>query len=161
MGSFMISEGIVLIAAVIIAAGFSVVVLNQMGIFQSTFSTASSAERDIALTKIKTVYATNTSSSEVEVWVKNVGSNQITSLDKMDVYFGKLSSLQLIPYVASGSTSPSWNYTNTGSSSTVWQMTDTLQIKIACGCTITPNVSYGITIATPNGVSDDYVFSVS
>jgi hypothetical protein len=157
----MISEGLILIVGVIVAAGFSVVVLNQMGIFQSTLKTAAGVERDIALTKIKTIYATNTSSSDIRLWAKNIGTNQINSLDKMDVYFGKMGSLQRISYDATGSISPYWNFTNTGASASVWQVKDAIQIDVACGCELVKDVNYLVRISAPNGVGDDYVFSVS
>jgi flagellar protein FlaG len=161
MGSFMISEGIILMVAMIVTAGFSVMILNQMGVFQSTFNTATAVERDIALTKIKTIYATNSSSSQIQVWVKNIGTNQVTSLDKMDVYFGRLGSSQRISYDSTAMTTPSWNYTNTGASASVWQIKDTLQIDIECGCELSRDVNYAVKVSAPNGVGDDYVFSIS
>ncbi|MEW6604436.1 MAG: hypothetical protein AB1351_07065 [Thermoproteota archaeon] len=156
MGSLIISEGIILIASIIIAAGFSVTVLNQMGVFKSTLATAGAAEKEIALTRIKVLYATNSSDSQVDLWVKNIGTNQIVALDKVDVYFGGLNYVQLIPY---NSTSvPSWEYAEP---ETVWPAKETVEINISYDSTLERNVNYVVRISTPNGVSDDYIFSIS
>jgi flagellar protein FlaG len=157
MGSLIISEGIILIASIIIAAGFSVTVLNQMGVFKSTLASAGAAEKEIALTRIKILYATNSSSTQVDVWVKNIGTNQIVSLNKMDVYLGKLNSVQGIPYNAASP--PKWTYTN--SNGNVWQQKDTIKITVTLNNSLETNSNYMVRIATPNGISDDYIFSIS
>lgn len=156
MGSLIISEGIILIASIIIAAGFSVTVLNQMGVFKSTLATAGAAEKEIALTRIKVLYATNSSDSQVDLWVKNIGTNQIVALDKVDVYFGELNYVQLIPYNATSP--PSWGYAEPGN---VWPAKETVEINISYDGTLERNVNYAVRISTPNGVSDDYIFSIS
>lgn len=156
MGSLIISEGIILIASIIIAAGFTVTVLNQMGVFKSTLATAGAAEKEIALTRIKVIYATNSSDSQVDLWVKNIGANQIVALDKVDVYFGELNYLQRIPY--NGTSAPSWEYAE---SSNTWSAKDTIEINISYDNTLERNVNYVLRISTPNGVSDDYIFSIS
>jgi hypothetical protein len=156
MGSLIISEGIILIASIIIAAGFTVTVLNQMGIFKSTLATAGSAEKEIALTRIKVLYATNSSDNQIDLWVKNIGANQIVALDKVDVYFGKLSYVQMIPY--NGTSAPSWEY---AAPSSTWSTKDTVEINISYDSTLERNVNYVVRISTPNGVSDDYIFSIS
>lgn len=156
MGSLIISEGIILIASIIIAAGFSVTVLNQMGVFKATLATAGATQKEIALTSIKTIYATNSSSTQVKVWVKNIGGNQIAPIDKMDVYFGKLNYAQRINYNGSA---PSWTFTS--SNGNVWQSKDTIQITITYDSTLEKNVNYVLRVASPNGVSDDYIFSIS
>jgi hypothetical protein len=157
VGSLIISEGIILIASIIIAAGFSVTVLNQMGIFRSTLATAGAAEKEIALTRIKVIYATNSSDSQVDIWVKNIGTNQIVALDKMDVYFGKLNYVQSIPY--NETSSPSWTFSNLDGN--IWPQKETIQLSISYDGTLERNVNYLARISTPNGVSDDYIFSIS
>jgi len=157
VGSLIISEGIILIASIIIAAGFSVTVLNQMGVFKATLATAGATQKEIALTSIKTIYATNTSSTDIKVWVKNIGANQIAPIDKIDVYFGKLNYAQRITY--NGDSSPSWTFTN--SNGNVWQSKDTIQITITYDNALQKNINYVLRISTPNGVSDDYIFSIS
>ena len=156
MGAFIISEGIVLIVSVIMAAGFSAVVLNQMGIFQSALSTTASANKDIALTKIKIIYATNSSSNQVNIWAKNIGSSPIKGLDKVDVFFGQMDYVQRIPY--NQVATPTWNYSSAGQ---VWQIKDTVQINIHTNSTLAKDTPYVARISSPNGVGDEYIFSIS
>lgn len=155
MVSAPITEGIILIGAVIMAAGFSAVVMGNAGAFQSAFSAATTVEKNIVLTKIKVLYATNSSSTTASVWVKNIGSNPISSVDNVDVYFGKIGSTTRIPY-NSGS-EPQWTYS---APLTLWQTKDTVQINISLDQPLESNTTYTIRITTPNGVSDDYLFSV-
>ena len=155
MGAFIISEGIVLIASVIVAAGFSAMVLNQMGIFHSSLSSTSAAEKDITLTKIKIIYASNSSSTQLSIWIKNIGSTPIKSPDNVDVFFGTINNVQRIPYNSGGS--PTWVYP---APVTVWQLKDTVQIDLTTS-SLQKNVAYLIKVAAPNGVTDEYVFSIS
>ncbi len=157
MGSVAMSEGIMLIASITVAAGISVVVLNQMGVLQSSIVQTSSREKEVTLTKIKTLYVANTSSTTFSVWAKNVGSADINSLDRMDLYFGKVGSARQISH-NSGS-APSWTLNDPSIKS--WRMMDTLQINVINDTPLEPNTTYFVRIVTPNGISDDYVFSVS
>jgi hypothetical protein len=157
MGSVAMSEGIILIASITVAAGISMVVLNQMGILQSTIAQSSAREKEITLTKIKILYASNSSSNEFNVWAKNIGSTEITSLDRIDVYFGKVGSARQIPY-NSGSP-PSWLLSDASIRS--WHIMDTLQINVTNDVPLESNTTYFIRLVTPNGISDDYVFSIS
>lgn len=156
MGAFIISEGIVLIVSVIMAAGFGAVVLNQMGIFQSVLSSSAAANRDIALTKVKIVYVANVSSTQVTVWAKNIGLTPITGLSNVDVYFGQMNYVQRIPY--NQSSGPSWVYPQPVQ---VWQVKDTLQFNINTNSTLSKDTTYVARIAAPNGIADEYIFSIS
>lgn len=158
MVSVIISEGILLIASITVAAGLSAVVMNKVGSFQSVFSSLAEANKEEALTKIKIIYATNSSSAVVNVWVKNTGISPIKNLENTDVYFGKIGSVQRIPY--SSESLPTWNYVGMASM-LEWQVRDTVQIKITLDNTLQTNVTYMLRIATSNGVSDDYMFSIS
>ena len=156
MVSVVISEGIILVTAIIIAAGFSVTILNQMGLFKSTIVSAGATEKEIALTRIKILYATNSSSNDVKIWVKNIGSNPVVGLNKADVYFGKLNYVERIPY--NHTSSPTWVYASgTGSQ---WHPKDTLEFDVTSNSTLESSMTYVVRVATPNGVSDDYIFSL-
>jgi flagellar protein FlaG len=156
MVSAPITEGILLIGAVIMAAGISAAVMGHAGVFQSAFSTATSAEKDIILTKIKILYATNSSSTTATVWVKNIGSNPITGVENVDVYFGKIGSITRIPY--NTGSAPQWTF---AAPVNVWQTKDTVQLNISLDQPLAQNTTYSIRVSAPNGVSDDYVFSTS
>lgn len=156
MGSLIISEGIILIASIIIAAGFTVTVLNQMGVFKSTLAVASAAEKEIALTRIKVLYAANSSDTQVDLWVKNIGTSQIVALDNVDIYFGELNYVQRIPYNATSGLS--WEYASAG---ITWPAKETMEMNITLDSALERNVNYMVRISTSNGVSDDYIFSIS
>ncbi len=157
MASLIISEGIILVASIIIAAGFSATVLNQMGVFKSTLIAAGAAEKEIALTRIKVIYATNSSSSDVKIWVKNIGLNPVAGLDRVDVFFGRLNYLERIPYDEVAA--PTWVYAN--GTGTQWQSKETIEIDVTSDNTLETGVTYVVRVATPNGISDDYIFSIS
>jgi hypothetical protein len=151
------SEGIILIASITVAAGISVVVLNQMGILQSTIIQSNAKEKDITLTRIKILYVSNTSSNVFSVWAKNIGSTDIASLDRIDIYFGKVGSARHIPY--NSVSPPSWVISDASVKS--WRIMDTLQIDVTNDIPLEINTTYFIRLVTPNGISDDYVFSIS
>jgi len=152
MASVVFSEAILIIASVIIAAALAGVIMNKAGMFSSTFTVSSETQKNILLTKIKVIYATN-SSSTVNAWIKNIGSYPVTSPQSVDVYFGPLGSVQRIPY---GSGSTTWTY---NSPVLVWNSTNTVQINIVNSAPLQKNTVYQLQVTTPNGVSDDYFMS--
>lgn len=149
------SEGILLIASVILAAGLSTMAISKVGVFQSAFTATSENQKEITLTKIKVIYATNSSSTTVNTYVKNVGMSPINDPASVDIYFGQLGSVQWVPY--NNATAPKWVY---GTTPTVWQIKDTVRIDVTTSSALSKDVTYMVRITTPNGVSDDYIFSI-
>ena len=98
MASGIMSEAILIIASVTVASIVAGVVMNQVGIFESTFTATTEGQKDQLLTKVQIILATNTTDNQVVVWVKNTGVNPIGFLDKVDVYFGEITQIQRIPY---------------------------------------------------------------
>lgn len=160
MVSVAINEGLLLIASVIITAGITAAVFTQTGFLRSAFSMSTETQKEIALTKIQTLYASNSSSTVVNVWTKNIGTYPITGLSNVDVYFGQLGSAQRIPY-NSTSSAPKWVYDGSTPITTIWPTQTTIQIDITTSSSLVKNVPYDIRITTPNGVSSDYIFSIS
>ncbi|NDB62728.1 MAG: flagellin [Nitrososphaeria archaeon] len=156
MASVVVSETILIIASVIVAGALSATVLGQMSVFDSAFSAATESQKDIVLTKIKIIYATNTTDTKVSTWIKNVGMSSIKEPNLVDVYFGKLGSVQRIPY--NNGTVPTWNYS---APVNVWQIKETAQINIYYDTNLVKGSTYVIKATTPNGITDDHVFSVS
>ena len=156
MASTVVSETILIIASVIVAGALSATVLSQMSVFDSAFTASTESQKEMVLTKIKIIYATNTTSTKVATWIKNIGMNPIKEPNLVDVYFGKLGSIQRIPY--NTGTTPTWNYS---SSITTWQIKETAQINIYYDTNLVKNSTYVIKATTPNGIVDDHVFAVS
>jgi len=160
MASGIMSEAILIIASVVIAASVAGVVMNQVGVFESTFTATTEGQKDTLLTNFKIVMATNTTDDTVSIWVKNVGQNPISSLNKVDVYFGEIDQVQNIPY-NQGCVAPcpddTWKYDNIPDP--VWQIMNTTSINITDN-NIQRGVTYQVTVITPNGVSDEHIFSL-
>ena len=156
MASGVLSETILIIASVIAAAALAVTVMGQMSVFESAFSASTENQKEITLTKIKVIYVTNSTSSMATAWVKNIGMKPIDQPNSVDVYFGKLGSVQRIPY--NTGIVPTWNYS---SPTILWQTKDTAQINIYYDTDFLKNAPYVIKVITPNGISDDSIFSTS
>ena len=152
-------EAILIIASVVIATSVAAVVMSQIGVFESTFTATTEGQKDTMLTKVKIVLATNTTDNHVAVWVKNTGVNPIGSLDKFDIYFGEIDQIQRIPYdlVQNDLT---WQYaTPPGPPSPVWQKMETFALNVTDN-NLQKGVTYHVTVSTPNGVTDEHLFSL-
>lgn len=158
MASGLIGEAILIIASVIVAGSVAGVVLSQIGVFESSITQTSESQKDKLLTKIKIVYATNSSDNDVNIYVKNIGKQPLTSLDNMDVYFGPVNSADRYAYLEQTWQDDTWEFNST-STPTVWQSMETQQIDIN-ESSLTKSTTYEIQITTPQGVSDEYIFSI-
>jgi len=159
MASGIMSEAILIIASVVIATSIAGVVMNQVGVFQSTFTSTTENQKDIILTDLKIVYASgNDVGNYVNVWIKNVGVNPIVNANNTDVYFGQISQVKNYPHNKI-KTEDTWRW-NSPLPEPIWQISNTHSINIT-DAQITTGVTYQLTVTTPNGVSDEYIFSVS
>lgn len=155
MASAVFTETILIISSVIVASTLSITILSQTGTFQSTFESTSENLIDVSLTKIKIIYATNSSSNTIQAWVKNVGITPITTVNSTDVYFGNLGNVTRIPFDTD--ITSYWEY-NTPLS--VWKIKDTIQINIFYDTPVMKNTNYILKIVAPNGVTDEHIFSI-
>jgi len=157
MASGIMSEAILIIASVVIATSIAGVVMNQVGVFQSTFTATTESQKDIILTKVKIVYATNTTDNNVNIWIKNIGVNPVVNANNTDVYFGEINQVKNIPHIPSGG-EDTWRWDGP-LPQPVWQISETHSINIT-DADIIRGVTYQVTITTPNGVSDEHIFSL-
>ena len=156
------SEAILIIASVVIATSIAGVVMSQVGIFESTFTATSESQKDMMLTKVKIVYATNTTDNNVSIWVKNIGINPITDVDKLDVYYGEIDQVLNMVYTegciaADTCIDEEWDYDN--KPVPLWQIMDTFSLNIT-DFDLQKDVTYVVSITTPNGVTDEHIFSL-
>ncbi len=159
MAAGIMGEAILIIASVVIATSIAAVVMNQVGIFQSTFTATTEGQKEQLLTKVQIIMATNTTNTHVAIWVKNTGVNPIAFVDKFDVYFGQINQIQRIPYdlVQNDLT---WQYaTPPGPPTPVWQKMDTFALNVTDN-NLQKCVTYHVTVSTPNGVTDEHLFSL-
>ena len=160
MASGIMSEAILIIASVVIATAIAGVVMNQVGVFQSTFTATTESQKDIILTKVKIVYATGKTGagSFVNVWVKNIGVNTVVNANNTDVYFGEINQVKNYPH-NKNKLEDTWRW-DSPLPEPYWQISDTHSINIT-DANIQTGVTYQVTVTTPNGVSDEYIFSLS
>ena len=152
------SEGILIIASVVIATSVAGVVMSQVGVFESTFTATTEGQKDIMLTKVKIVYVTNTTDNQVNVWVKNIGINPVVDANNTDVYFGEINQVQRIPHNAKQEADDTWQWDGP-LPQPVWQLSETHSINIT-DLDLQPGVTYQVTVTTPNGVADEQIFSI-
>ena len=158
MASGIMSEGILIIASVVIATSIAGIVMSQVGVFESTFTATTENQKDIMLTNVKIVYATNTTAANVVVWVKNIGVNPIVDANKTDVYFGEINQVMNIPHDPDGN-EDTWRW-DAPLPQPIWQISDTHSINIT-DVDLVPGVTYQVTITTPNGVDDEEIFTIT
>lgn len=87
------------------------------------------------------------------VWVKNIGSSRISSIERCGVFFGPDGNFTRIPY---GTGNSHWTYEIEGDD-TEWDPTTTLKIIIDYEETL--DGRYFVKVVLPNGISDEYYFS--
>ena len=109
--------------------------------------------------RINIVHAANTADRlTVYLWVKNVGSSRIVSIEESDVFFGQEYDFARVPYVDdAGGSYPRWAYNI--ENDTEWKTGATLKITITYDSD--PGAgTYFTKVVIPNGISDEYYFSM-
>ena len=159
MAGAIMGEGILIIASVVIATSVAAVVMSQVGVFESTFTATTEGQKDTMLTKVKIVLATNTTDNHIAVWVKNVGANPISSVDKMDVYFGEINQIQRMQYDDLVQGDSTWQFGTPPGAPSPWQIMDTFALNITDN-NLQKDVTYHVTVSTPNGVTDEHLFTL-
>jgi len=112
--------------------------------------------------RINIVHAANEADREtVYIWVKNVGDIRITSIEDSDLFFGEEGDFSRIPYEDdSESNYPYWNYDI--ENGTEWSIGATLKITITYEPGNPPPAgTFYMKMIIPNGVSDEYFFSMA
>ena len=153
------SEGILIIDSVVIATSIAGIVMSQVGVFESTFTATTENQKDIMLTNVKIVYATKTTANTVNVWIKNIGINPIVNANNTDVYFGEINQVQNIVHNPKQQIDDTWQWDGP-LPQPIWQISETHSINIT-DVDLQAGVTYQVTVTTPNGVDDEYVFSIN
>ncbi len=100
--------------------------------------------------------AKSDSDNTVLVWVKNIGSLKVAPAESCDVFFGLQGNFVRIAYGLPGTVGRHWEYTI--ENDTAWNPTRTMRIMIVGYSPLDPGTYY-VKVVTPNGVSDEYLFS--
>jgi len=109
--------------------------------------------------RINIVHAANTADRlTVYLWVKNVGSSRILSIEETDLFFGEEDDYNRIPHEDdAGGAYPYWTYTI--ENNTEWVGGATLKITITYEADPGTGTYYAKVII-PNGIADEYYFSM-
>ena len=109
--------------------------------------------------RINIVHAANSANrTSVYLWIKNIGTQRITNVDDCDLFFGQENDFDRIPYTEdAGETYPQWDYYL--ENDTEWQTSATLKISITYSSDPGAGTYYSKFII-PNGISDEYYFSM-
>ena len=109
--------------------------------------------------RINIVHAANSADRmSVYLWVKNVGTQRIVNIDESDLFFGQETDFARIPYVDdAGSIYPRWAFGI--ENDTEWQTGATVNITISYD-TDPGAGTYFSKFIIPNGISDEYYFSM-
>jgi archaellum component FlaG (FlaF/FlaG flagellin family) len=96
---------------------------------------------------------------DVFVWVKNVGAEPVDDVKRCDVFLnGNQTVWAWIPHTYyAGEDFPRWDYVIENGSE--WSTATTLKIEISYASPLASG-EYCVKTLTPNGVSDDYYFSM-
>lgn len=154
MSSIVITEGILIVVSVISASILGTIVISQVGLFDSHYANTVNSQKEIMLTKTKIIYSANATNSEAHVWIKNIGSQSLTNLSNMDVFFGKINEAQRITFEAASD--PSWSIENNPST---WSPSETIKIIISNDVNFESGI-YEVIISTHNGVESQTVMSM-
>jgi len=153
------TEGILIVASVIIATALAGIVMSQLGVFESTFTATTEAQKNQLLTKIKIVYVANVTDDHVNVWIKNIGINPIIDANKTDVYFGEINAVDVASLNTKQQLDGTWFYDGP-LPQPIWQKSETYSINIT-DTDLVPQTTYLVSITTPNGVTDEFIFATS
>ena len=109
--------------------------------------------------RINIVHAANSSDRlTVYLWVKNVGTQRIVSVDESDLFFGPSDNFSRIPHTGdAGGSYPQWTYSL--ENDTEWQSSATLKITISYSSD-PGSTTYYTKVVIPNGIADEYYFSM-
>jgi len=109
--------------------------------------------------RVNIVHAANSANrTSVYLWIKNVGTQRIVSVEESDLFFGQENNFNRIPYKDdAGSTYPRWDYAL--ENDTMWQTSATIKVTITYSSDPGTGTYYAKFII-PNGISDDFYFSM-
>ncbi|BBD73230.1 flagellar protein FlaG [Sulfodiicoccus acidiphilus] len=153
MASEIISESIMVIATVVLVGLLAGALFYTVSTMSTTMSSFTVLQAQRLVTDLQVVYATNTSSTQVVVYLQNVGEATVFDLGSSQLYFGPQGQLQPIGY---NGAAPSW----TTSASTL-SPGQTVQLTITLSSPLSQNQYYTVMFVTSTGYQTSYTFQVT
>lgn len=138
-------------------------VINSMMPAISRAGSALVSSADIAddrlSSRMEIIHATGQdAATEADVWVKNTGATRLTTLNRIDVFFGPENDFERIPYGGSGCTAPCWDYEV--ENDTEWNPSATLHITVFLDTALATGNTYFVKVVASNGVEDSKFFTL-
>lgn len=122
----------------------------------SAITSATTKLSDRIESRVEIIQVADNGTADVDIWVKNVGTSNIDSIDRTDVFFGPEDNFYRVTY--GGSTPPYWNYQLEGNNSE-WEPAVTLKITVNLDSALSAGIHL-VKVIIPNGISDETTFSV-
>ncbi len=121
----------------------------------SAINSATDQVGDQIKSQIEIINVANNAST-LQVWVKNVGTSVISSVENSDIFISHNGNISRISHGSEGSTLPYWSY-HLGGSSVTWSQSVTNEVTINLSSPLEPGL-YQVKVVIPNGIADQIVF---
>jgi len=122
----------------------------------SAITSATSKVSDRIESRIEIIQVGENGTSDVHIWVKNVGTSDIDSVSRSDIFFGPDDDFYRVDY--GGPATPYWDYQLEGGYSE-WSQTVTCKITVHLASPPSAD-TYLVKVVIPNGIYDSTTFSV-
>jgi hypothetical protein len=122
----------------------------------SAVTNATTKVSDRIESRIEIIQVGENGTSDVHIWVKNVGTADIDDISRCDIFFGPDDDFYRVAY--GGPTNPYWDYQLEGGYSE-WSQTVTCRITVHLASPPAAD-TYLAKVVIPNGIYDSTTFSV-
>jgi len=158
MSSSIIAEAILMISVVVAASALTYTFYSSVTSIEASYKSINNSINNKLRTAITIVFVTNTSSTVVKAWIKNVGSTKIPAqlIELSDVFFGNEDYYVRVPRYSNGY---GWTYQLCNSDDDVWDPCETLVITVYLNETLVSG-DYYLAFVTYNGVKAEAMFSI-
>ena len=160
MASSIIAEAILMISVVVAASALTYTFYSSITSIEASYKSIDDSINSKLRTSITIIFVTNTSSTVIKAWIKNIGSSRIPAqlIDLSDVFFGNEEHYVRIPRY-SASSGYGWTYQFCNSDDDVWDPCETIVVTIYLNETLTAG-DYYLVFITYNGVKAEAMFSI-
>jgi hypothetical protein len=154
-----ITTALLVIAGIVCAVFMFNSVYPMLNRSSQALTSVSDTIDDRMKSRINILHAANSGNrTAVYIWTKNVGTSRITAITESDVFFGEEDDFQRIPHEDDAGVSyPRWSYEIENDSE--WKGGATVKFTITYDAD-PGSGTYFIKIVIPNGILDEYFFSM-
>ena len=158
MSEAAITTAIITIACVICACMLVSAIYPALNRATSSVVTSSTKLSERIEASIDIIAEAN-DTSYAYIWVKNIGVSEIPLIEKSDIFFGKAHEYQRIPYNATLSVIPSWQYSiENDDGDSGWDVGETINVTIITSGITTGD--YYAKMVLYNGVSTEDEYTI-